>query len=197
MARFIFPFSSTDDSFIPLPSFLTYEENRSHLPVLNENFGWDNDGVWFGPTTEGEEVEESYPIFTNFTIPQNTSSEVSFDIEFDAECSDAGVAFYVDGTTPVWNFSPDLSRISAQFNCPVPEIQGLETFAEGEGSLPGPGIYRMAVTYDPTAETDKVVFEVSTTGESPEVLYTLTLDEALPEGDYRIGFSADMDPGDG
>ena len=198
MARFIFPPSSgTIENFIPLPEFLTYTEGRTHLLNLNGNFGWDENGVWFGPTSSDEGEEESYPIFTNFTIPQNTSSEVSFDVEFDDECSDAGVAFYVDGTVPVWSFSPDLTRIAAQFNCPVPGIQGLENFVEAEGSLPGPGVYRMAVTYDPTAETDKVVFEVYSTGESPEVLYTLTLNEALPEGDYRIGFAADMDPGDG
>ena len=197
MARFSIPVSGGTSQIIPLPEFLTYIEGRDQLPVLNQNFGWDSDGVWFGPTSSNGN-EDSYPIFTNFTIPQNTTTTVAFDVEFDAECSDAGVAFYVDGQIPQWNFGTNPTRIAAQFSCPTPELQGINFFSGSEvGSLPGPGIYRVLVIYSPTAETNNVVFQISTTGEGSTLLYELTLNEVLPEGDYRIGFAADMDPGDG
>jgi hypothetical protein len=182
---------------VPLPDFLTYAEGRDQLPTLNQNFGWDSNGVWFGPTSDNGN-DDSYPIFTNFTIPQNTDSSVSFDVEVDEFCSDAGVAIYVDGEIPQWNFGTNPTRIAAQFNCPTPELQGINFFSGSEvEGLQGPGIYRMVLIYSPTAETNKVVYQVYTTGEESSLLFELNLDEALPEGDYRIGFAADMDPGDG
>jgi hypothetical protein len=53
---------------IPLPQFLDYVEGREALPALNRNFGWNSNGLWFGPTSEDNESDQSYPVFTNFTI---------------------------------------------------------------------------------------------------------------------------------
>jgi hypothetical protein len=184
-----------ETEIIPLPQFLTYVEGRSHLPVLNQNFGWDSDGVYFGPTTieESEEGQESYPVFTNFTIPQNSSVSVEFDVDVQEFCSDAGIAIFVDGTTPVWRWDPDPTRIAAQFNCPDPEIYGIEeqgTVNESSEPIPSPGVYRFVFTYNPTAESDKVVFGYL---DGEELMALVSLNETLPEGDYRIGFASDND----
>jgi hypothetical protein len=182
-----------ETNIIPLPQFLTYIEGRSHLPVLNQNFGWDSDGVYFGPTADGGGEEESYPVFTNFTIPQNTPVIVEFDVFIEEFCSDAGIALFVDGTVPVWRWDPDPTRIAAQFDCPQPFIYGITEVGianESSVEVPGPGIYRFVFSYNPNAETDKIVFGYLA-GE--ELLALVSLNEALPEGDYRIGFASDND----
>lgn len=183
------------DEQIPLPDFLTYVEGRTHLPVLNTNFGWDSAGAWFGPTS-GDTA--SYPIFTNFTIPTNYKVQVEFDIEIDSFCSDAGVALYVNGTTPEWSFGTNTTRIAAQFNCPTMEIQGIETSVSSEGEgVPDAGTYRAVLVYDPADTSDNVTFRLMTKEDIPTLVLQLALTETLPTGAYRIGFAADMDSGEG
>lgn len=179
------------DEVIPLPDFLTYAENRGHLPVLNANFGWNSSGAWF---SEAQGGGASYPIFTNFTIPTNYKVQVEFDVEFDSFCSDAGMCFYVDGTVPEWNYGTNATRIAAQFNCPTMEIQGIENSVSTEGGgIPDAGVYRVVVVYDPADTSDNVIFRVLTTGETPTLVDEIALTETLPTGAYRIGFAADMD----
>lgn len=181
------------EQIIPLPEFLDYAVDRDQLPVLNTNFGWDAEGVWFGPTVEGGNGD-SYPIFTSFTIPSDASVSVAFDAEVDAECSDIGVALYVDGEIPQWEFGTNATRIAAQFNCPNPELNGITSFGTGEGgSLPGPGIYRYLVNYNPLAEGAKVTFDVFDVNNGDTLVSSLELNERLPDGPYRIGFAADYD----
>lgn len=187
----------SNEVVIPLPEFLDYAEGRDQLPVRNRNFGWDSDGVWFGPTSDNGNGD-SYPIFTNFTIPSDASVSISVNAEIDTECSDIGIALYVDGTIPQWEFGTNETRIAAQFNCPSAELSGPTTTGTGEGGgIPGPGVYRYLLNYDPLAETDKVTFSVFTTGDSPEAIVSLSLNERLPEGAYRIGFAADYDAEEG
>ena len=174
---------------IPLASFLEYAEGRAHLPTINANFGWNSLGAWFGPALDGG---TSYPVFTSFTIPTNVKSEVSFDVEIDSTCSDAGVCIYVDGTIPEWNYGTNATRIAAQFDCPTIQLQGITTNSVNAGSVPDPGVYRMVLTYDPSLGSDNVTFEVFTTGESPVSVASTSLTETLPTGAYRIGFAADM-----
>ncbi len=198
MARFYDASGSSGLQITPLPEFLTFAEGRAHLPILNQNFGWDLNGVWFGPTPNPEEEGQSYPIFTNFTISQNTPSTTSFDIDIDDECSDAGVAIYVNGATPQWSFNTNGTRIAAQFNCPNGEIQGQEGLVNAPVAVPGPGVYTATLSYNPLAEEEKVVFSLHIAGGDPEdPLFSISLNEVLPEGDYRIGFAADMDGGEG
>lgn len=196
MARFTQTTSTGGSSFSPLPNFLRYIEGRSQLPALNENFGWDNYGVWFGPTSNSAPNDESYPIFTNFTIPSETPIEISVDVEADASCSDLGLALYVDGTTPYWSFGPNQSAITAQFNCPNVELWGASSGGYGPGgSFPGPGTYRYVLAYNPLLESSQVTFSVY--DNQNQVVAGMALDERLPQGpNYRIGFAADMDSGD-
>jgi hypothetical protein len=196
MARFLGPFSVSglDENFIPLPDFLTYTEERDHLPTLNENFGWNEDGLWFGPTAEGETEGPSYPVFTSFTIPQNSSVSVSFEMVVDDYCSDVGMAIFNDGTIPNWTWSePDSTRIAAQFNCPDMELSGLTQMGildENDLPIPDPGTYIFTFQYDPLAEEDQVAFRYGT---SETMLGEVFLSEVLSEGSYRLGFAADSD----
>ena len=178
---------------IPLPDFLTYVEGREHLPTLNTNFGWDENGVWFGNADEGT----SYPIFTDFTIPTNAKVQVEFDVEIDSFCSDAGMCVYVNGTTPEWNYGTSPNRIAVQFNCPNLEIEGIEDSTSSEGGVDDPGVYRMVMVYDPEDTTDNVIFRVMTTGNSPTLVNEISLTETLPTGAYRIGFASDLNPNEG
>jgi hypothetical protein len=174
----------------PLEDFLTWEEQRGHLQYLNTHFGWDSDGVWFTGAAEGG---SSYPIFTNFTIPQNVGVTVSFDVNINSECSDMGVAIYNAATTPVWDDNPNTTRIAAQFDCFDLKIYGRTTqVAAGDGEgVPSEGIYTVTFTYNPTASTDKVTVSYKVEG-SDETIATISLNEALPSGPYRVGFAADQ-----
>ena len=58
--------------------------------------------------------------------------------------------------------------------------------------MPDPGLYRVTFIYNPTASTDKVTISYAPAGSLSDVVETLTLNEALPTGPYRIGFAADQ-----
>ena len=183
-------YAGSSDTIVPLPDFLTYEQGRSHLSTLNTNFGWNSEGLWFGPADIGD-GSDSYPVFTDFTLADTDKVVVTFNVSVDAFCSDIGVCVYLDGTIPNWNWGVDDTRIAAQFNCPNPQIYGLtisEQSNASEDDIPNPGMYQVVFTYDPTAEAEKVIFQYFN-GETQ--LTRLTLNEALPSGDYRIGFAAD------
>lgn len=174
----------------PLSSFLTWREGRTHLPELNTHFGWNSQGLWFQNANEAQDIN-SYPVFTDFTIPQNSSVVVEFDVEINDECSDVGVCVYVDETTPQWAWSPNTSRIAAQFDCVNLELIGRTTEVTGQTSVPDPGVYRVVFSYNPNASTDKVTVSYKAS-DSDEIIESLTIDEALPTGPYRIGFAADQ-----
>jgi hypothetical protein len=185
---------SAGKSLEPLEDFLTWEEQRGHLPELNTNFGWDSDGVWF---TNAEGGGSSYPIFTNSTIPENVGVTVDFDVDINSECSDMGVAIYEAEALPVWDYDPNTTRIAAQFDCFNLELIGRTTkvtAGEGEG-VPATGIYTVTFTYNPTAPTNKVTVSYKAQG-STETISTLSINEALPAGPYRIGFAADQGSSD-
>lgn len=175
----------------PLPSFLTWREGRTHLPDLNTHFGWNSTGLWFQNASEADGIN-SYPVFTNFTIPQNSSVVVEFDVNINDECSDVGVCVYVDGTTPQWAWDPNTTRIAAQFDCMNLELIGRTTEVAGQASVPEPGLYRVTFIYNPTASTDKVTIAYAPAGSLSNVVETITLNEALPTGPYRVGFAADQ-----
>ena len=179
-------------NFIPLPNFLTYVEGREQLPILNKNFGWDSNGIWFGPTNNNSNNNESYPIFTDFTIPQNTQVQVEFDMEVTDGCNDVGVAIYVDGTVPQWYFGSNETRIAGQFNCSTIELNGLVDENQAPQGLAGPGTYHIRFTYLPLGGT-KVEFEVFSGTNTDTLVSSVTLDQVLGAGNYRIGFASDND----
>jgi hypothetical protein len=182
-----------ETEIIPLPDFLTYATGRDHLPALNTNFGWNSNGVYFGPTPDGGIEGHSYPVFTDFTINETTPVRIELEVVVAEDCADAGIALYVDGTTPEWQWGgTNSTRIAAQFNCLNAELSGINLFTGlGENSpLIGPETYLVIINYTPG---EGVVFDYGT---QMNQLGSLSLAESLPTGNYRIGFAADNDSND-
>jgi hypothetical protein len=179
----------------PPAYFLNWRTGTTHLPTLNTHFGWDSNGVWFTDAFDNENAVSSYPIFTDFTIAQNEPVIVEFDVDINSECSDMGVCVYVDGTDPEWDWDPNTTRIAAQFDCFNLTLNGRTTSETAEAGVPGSGVYTVTFMYTPTAETDKVTVSYKAQGSS-EVIASLSLNEALPAGAYRVGFAADQDSSD-
>jgi hypothetical protein len=57
--------------------------------------------------------------------------------------------------------------------------------------IPSDGFFRVTFTYNPTATTNKVIASF-TARDSDVVIASITLNEALPAGRYRVGFAADQ-----
>jgi hypothetical protein len=179
---------------IPLPDFLTYAEDRGHLPTRNTNFGWNSNGLWFGNALEGDS-SSSYPVFTDFTINENDAVTVEFNFEVTQECNDIGLCVYLDGDTPNWQWGTDSSRIAAQFDCLQPLLLGITEDYQGERSnIPDPGMYHVRFTYNPVGGTP-VQFEYFEGTTTNTQISSLTLNETLGAGSYRVGFAADTNNG--
>lgn len=161
-------------------------------------FGFDGSGLWF--TGDAQPASQSYPVRTNFNIPSETTTTIVFTVNHNDSCADQGVCFYRDGDAPQWNWGSESSRIAIQVDCPQPMIAGLssqipvDTESGGSQSLGSPGFYTFEITYNPSASS--VTLNVySGQDTSGALLETLSLNERLPEGDYRIGFVSDQDDG--
>ena len=181
----------TTGNIRPAAYFLTWKEGTSHLPDLNTHFGWNSDGLWFQNADESDEAT-SYPVFTDFTIPEDSSVVVEFIFDANTECNNIGVCVYSDGDNPEWDYATNSSRIAAQFDCFDLKLFGRTTSAAGDVNIPESGLYRVRFAYDPTASTDKVTVSYTVQG-SQEVIESISINEALPAGPYRIGFAADQD----
>lgn len=176
--------------------FLSYVLERAPgARILDENLGWDNDGVWFTGDTEpsDEGAEASYPIFTNFTIPPNKQVEVTVDFVYNQRCADFGLCFYQDGTTPKWDWGSNNTRIACSYNCRDPSIYGLTTSNDREENILAPiytYTYTCNVLYDPN-NNPNITLNTILNGSMP--LDTITLNDQVLTSAYRIGFCADQD----
>jgi hypothetical protein len=175
----------------PPAYFLDWREGTAHLPDLNTHFGWNSNGLWFQNADESDGAT-SYPVFTDFTIPEDSSVVVEFIFDANTECNNIGVCVYSDGDNPEWDYTTNSSRIAAQFDCFDLKLFGRTTSAAGDVGIPESGLYRVRFAYNPTASTDKVTVSYTAQG-SEEVIESLSINEALPAGPYRIGFAADQD----
>ena len=173
-----------------LLSFLAHLEGRGPgAGILNTHFGWDANGVWFsGKSNEGA---PSYPIFTNPTISQNKKVEVSVDFVYNEVCSDFGLCFYQDGTVPEWQWNAsNNTRIACQYDCFHPEVSGLTNIYKSNLFFLTIGnTYTCNVTYDPISNPS-ITLNTLLDG---SIVDTITLNDQMLSGDYRIGFSADIE----
>ena len=197
------PAGSGGTEIVPLPSFLEWSAGRDHLPALNTNFGWDSNGLWFGDAiTEGPWGTPSYPVYTDVVFEEFDKTVVTFDVAIEDYCSDIGVCFYPSGETPYWAWESHGTRIAAQFDCPNPVIHGMSSSNTGQDNtddIPDVGMYRVVFTYDPNAETDKVVFDTYLIDGSTLTLQShITLNEQfeLNGGTYKVGFASDNSAND-
>lgn len=168
--------------------FLSYLEGRGPGDgILDTNFGWDSDGVWFSGNA-GE--DPSYPIFTNFTIPSNQQVEVTVEFVYNQRCADFGLCFYQDDTVPDWDWGSNPTRIACSYNCETPAIYGLTTENDPEVNLLiPPNTYTCNVIYNPNSNPNITL----TTTLNGTTVDTRTLDNQVLTSAYRIGFSADQD----
>lgn len=172
--------------------FLVYQPlNRGpNAGILNTNFGWDSNGVWFSGTSTGP----AYPIFTNFNISKNKKVVVSFDFVYNDNCSDMGMCFYSSSQTPIWKWDYDPTRIACQYDCSDPVIFGLQSGEVQYGSsiLTPTKTYKAVIIYDPSSPFgDTITFKTY-------LNFTLINQISLTNitklnSDYKIGFTADQD----
>lgn len=178
--------TTSQGTFATLPDFLEF---FTPTPLST---GQNNFGIFFSGNAGNEDI--SYPIRTNFPIPGNTKVVVQIDMEVNDECSDFGLCVFEGDVQPRWAWGPETSRLSAQYNCPTPELNSFDESNSSDWSLPGPGTYRVRFTYDPQ-NTPNLTLETLDTSDT--LLDTITLNGTLnTSNDYFVGFAADQDDED-
>ena len=168
------------------PSWLSYYPNSSKT-TEGVNFGFGIDGMFFSGTADGV----SYPIRTNFDYKSEQTVEIIYSIVH-GNCADHGVCIFKSSIDPEWSWGPDSTRISMNVNCGTPELDGQSGGGEGGIGLTEGNTYTFKMTYNPKASTVVVnIYDGASTEDT--LLDTLTLNERLPSGPFRIGFDADQD----
>lgn len=170
------------------------------------DFGWDSLGMWFTGNANGGSGGDGpgggYPVRTSFSFGSEDICEVIYTVDYQDGCSDQGICVFNVGTEPEWQWGSNETRIACSMNCPAPYIYGLEGSVNGEGQggeLSGgeggtyePNYYTFHFTYTPASSQVRVaIYQGEGTG--GDELTTLVLNERLPPGEYRVGFSADQD----
>lgn len=170
------------------PSWLDYYPN-SEKPDVDTNFGFDSTGMWFSGNSSGV----SYPIRTNYDIKDTQKTEIIFTFLHDDNCSDHSVCVFNTGTEPEWSWGINSTRIAFAVNCENPTINGNTMDGEGAGSTLSVGeTYTCKIVYDPTIGTFS--YEIyNGTSATGTIINSLTLNQVLSAGPYRIGFDADQD----
>lgn len=162
--------------------------------VSSERCGFDSIGMWFSGNANGGEGATSYPIRTNFDIPENETCTIVFTFIHSNSCSDQGVCVFNTESTPIWTWGTDSSRIAYQFDCPFPHLDGQSNNGGEQPELLEVGqVYTGRFVYDPSGEgtvTGELFVGSNTTGEP---ISTISITEKLPSGSYRVGFDADLD----
>jgi hypothetical protein len=171
------------------PSWLSYYPDGDK-PTLDTNFGFDGSGMWFYGNANDQ---HAYPIRTNVHFHETDVTEIITTINFANANNDHGFAIFNTATTqPYWRDSTDATRIAFQLSVGTPQLFGQTTSDTGTSNLLTAGNnYTIRFVYDPA--TNITVYIHDGTSVSGTLLETLTIAEALPAGDYVIGFDADQD----
>ncbi len=174
--------------------------------ILGKNFGWDEKGLWF--SGDAGSNTPAYPIFTRFTIPEKCRTEIAVDFIYDDyESKNFGLCVYVDDTIPEWKWEyPNPTRIAGQYdsNMSGPSLSGIKNTNETVMEMEFDTVYICKFIYDPLTKPN-VVLETYIrcrldeqnnpipTNEKPVLLDSKYINECLPSGNYRVGFTADND----
>ena len=96
------------------------------------NTGFNSTGMWING--DASTTSNSYPVVTNegFT---GTNLEISFAAIKNDGCSDHGFCVFRSGTSPVWQWGTNSSRIAFQWNCDNPNWYPAS--GSGSGSISG------------------------------------------------------------
>lgn len=151
-------------------------------------YGFDEDGMWFSG-----DAGAPYPVRTNYDITETDVTTLIFTFIHSSNCSDQGVCFFNKDNEPYWNWGEEASRIALNFNCGTPELAGQNATADSEYELTVGNTYTCKLVYDPSEAGLITAYLYEGTSAAGEPVDTLSLQEKLPAGEYRIGFSADQD----
>lgn len=185
------------------PCWLSTHESETNK-IEGLDFGFDAGGMWFTGNANsgsgGENEGGGYPVRTAMEFETNDVCEVIYTVDYQDGCSDQGICVFNIGTEPEWQWGSNETRIAFSINCPEPFIYGQNNETNGTGGeLEGgessgyeANYYTFHFTYNPSEEQVTVLVY---SGENTEgtLINTLVLNEKLPEGNYKVGFTADQD----
>ena len=106
------------------------------------NTGFDSNGMWINGNADS--TTNSYPVVTNQSFT-GTDLELSFVAVKNENCADHGFCVFRTGTSPVWKWGVDTSRIAFQWNCTSPNWY--PTSGTGSGSISGASTYSPSTPY--------------------------------------------------
>ena len=100
------------------------------------NTGFNSNGMWINGNADSS--TNSYPVVTDegFT---GTNLELSFAVIKDENCSDHGFCVFRSGTSPIWAWGTNSSRIAFQWNCANPNWYPAS--GSGSGNISGANSY--------------------------------------------------------
>lgn len=184
------------------PSWLSYYPN-DNKDTVGVDYGFDGSGMYFkGEADSTGSGEVAYPIRTNFDIVDQSTATVIFSIVHGDSSgstsvySDQGIAFFQSAASPEWEYdSFNSTRVAVQFDGSNLEVNGPNVNTSMSLSLSIGSTYTVRVVHNPKANTTHVaVFDGATASGVP--IDFLTVNDSV-QGNYRIGFDADKDSGDG
>jgi len=162
------------------------------FPNAKVEYGFDSTGLWFVGDADGT----TYPVRTNFNLDSAHELEMTFTFIYGLGggegCPDHSVCIFNTNDEPNFSFGQDSSRIALVCNCSGFSIQGQSSSTPSSLTLSDGNTYTCAFTYSPAAEQVQAVLYNGTSATGSPV-GTLTLNEVLPSGTYRVAFTADQD----
>ena len=171
------------------PTWLSYYPTADK-PTEGVNFGFGVDGMFFYGNADGV----AYPIRTNFDYKSEAETTIIYSIVH-GYCADHGVCIYNTAYEPEWSWGPHPTRISMNVNCGTPELDGQSSGGEGPIGLTIGNTYTFKIKYVPKNSIVTVdIYDGASVNDT--LITTLTLNERLPAGPYRVGFDADQDDSD-
>lgn len=169
-------------SFYKMPDWMeTFSNNQV-------GYGFDQTGMWFINDADGT----TYPIRSNFDIADTETCVIIFTFIHDTFCSDQGICVYKADTPPEWDWGPNATRIALSYNCANIQIYGQSAENEGVATLIEGRTYTAKATYNPVAGTFVAETYLGTSATGTPIS-TISLNESLPAGNYRVAFCADQD----
>lgn len=162
------------------------------FPNAQVEYGFDSIGLWF----VGNAGDTTYPVRTNFDFDSAHELEMTFTFIYGLGggegCADHSVCIFNTSDEPNFSFGQDSSRIALVCNCSGFSIQGQSSSTPSSLTLSDGNTYTCAFTYSPAAgQVQAVLYNGTSATGSP--VGTLTLNESLPAGPYRVAFTADQD----
>ena len=194
------------DAAVPTSTILTYTTGSIASWMVQRTkyatyTGFDSSGMWINGNASG--TSNSYPIVTNEAFT-DTDLVLSFAAVKNDGCSDHGFCIFKTGTSPIWAWGTNSSRIAFQWNCNNPNWY--PTGGTGSGNISGAGTlnqtYYVFITMDLLTGAITTVIRTGSFTGTVVSNYSATLTGATlsslsgwvnGSSTWEIGFDADQD----